>query len=53
MDMDPLVLRQDNMSAILLETNGKTSSNKRMKHIQVKYLYIKEKVDNGYVEIKH
>ncbi len=27
-DMDPLVLYQDNMSAILLETNGKASSTK-------------------------
>jgi hypothetical protein len=35
-DMDPLVLHQENMSAILLETNGKASSMKQTKHIKVK-----------------
>jgi len=28
-DMDPSLLYQDNMSAILLETNGRASSSKR------------------------
>jgi hypothetical protein len=52
-DMDPSILYQDNMSAILLETNGKASSSKRTKYIKVKYFYIKENVDNGEIEIEH
>jgi hypothetical protein len=52
-DMDASILYQDNMSAILLETNGKASSSKRTKHIKVKYFYVKEKVDNGEIEIEH
>ncbi len=52
-DMDPSRLYQNNMSAILLEKNGKASSSKGTKHIKVKYFYIKEKVDNGEIEIKH
>ncbi len=36
-DMDALLLYQDNMSAILLETNGKVSSTKQTKYIKVKY----------------
>jgi len=52
-NMDPSILYQDNMSAILLEKNGKASSSKRTKHIKVKYFYIKEKVDNGEIEIEH
>ncbi len=52
-DMDPSILYQDNMSAILLEKNGKSSSSKQTKHIKVKYFYIKEKVDNGEIEIEH
>ncbi len=36
-DMEPSLLYQDNMSAILLETNGKASSSRRTKHIKVKY----------------
>ena len=43
--MDPSLLYQDNMSAILLETNGRTSSSKRIEHIKVKYYLIKDKVD--------
>ncbi len=52
-DMEPLLLYQDNMSAILLETNGKVSSSKRTKHIKVKYFFIKEMVDNGEIVIEH
>ncbi len=52
-DMDASLLYQDNMSAILLETNGKVSSSKRTKHIKVKYFFIKDKVDQGEITIKH
>ena len=52
-DMEPSLLYQDNMSAILLETNGKASSSRRTKHIKVKYFYIKEKVDDGEIVIEH
>jgi hypothetical protein len=52
-DMGPSLLYQDNMSAILLETNGKASSSRRMKHIKVKYFYIKEKVDYREIVIEH
>jgi hypothetical protein len=52
-DMEPLLLYQDNMSAILLETNGKASSSRRTKHIKVKYFYIKKKVDDREIVIKH
>ena len=41
-DMDPSLLYQDNMSAILLKTNGRASSSKRTKHIKVKYFLIKD-----------
>ncbi len=51
--MDSSVLYPDNMSTILLETNGKASSTKRTKHIKVKYLYIKEKVDSSKILLKH
>ena len=44
-DMDPSLLYQDNMSAILLKTNGRASSSKRIEHIKVKYYLIKDKVD--------
>jgi hypothetical protein len=52
-DMIPLLLYQDNMSIILLKTNGKASSSRRTKHIKVKYFHIKEKVNNGEIVIEH
>ena len=51
--MEPSLLYQDNMSAILLETNRKGSSYKRTKHIKVKYFYIKDKIDQGEIMVKH
>jgi hypothetical protein len=38
------VLFQDNKSPILLEKNGKASSSKRMKHIDIRYLFITDRV---------
>jgi hypothetical protein len=52
-DMDPSLLYQDNVNAILLETNGRASSSKRTKHIKVKYFLIKDKVDQEEITIEH
>jgi hypothetical protein len=52
-DMDASLLYQDNMSATLLETNGRASSLKCTKHIKVKYFFIKDKVDQGEITIEH
>jgi hypothetical protein len=52
-DMDASLLYQDNMSAILLETNGQVSSSKRTKHIKVKYYFTKDKVGQGEITVKH
>ena len=46
-EMEPSLLYQDNISAILLETNGKVSSSKHTKHIKVRYFYVKDKIDQG------
>jgi hypothetical protein len=51
--MQDTVLYQDNMSAILLEKNGRASSSKRTKHIHQRYFYVKEKVDNGDIRVEH
>ncbi len=51
-DMDALLLYQDNMSVILLKTNGQASNSKRTKHIKVKYYFIKNKVGQGEITIK-
>ncbi len=51
--MDALLLYQDNMSTILLETNGRASSLKCTKHIKVKYFFIKDEVDQGEITIEY
>ncbi len=52
-EMEALLLYQDNMSAMLLKTNGKASSSKQTKHIKVKYFFVKDKVNQGEVTIEH
>ena len=54
--MDPsLLYHKDNMSAILLEANGRASSSKRTKHIKVKYILIniQDKVDWEEITIEY
>jgi hypothetical protein len=43
-DVKDNVLFQDNKSSILLEKNGKASSSKRTKHINIRYLFITDRV---------
>jgi len=45
------ILFQDNKSAILLEKNGKASSSKRTKHINIRYFFITDRVDKGDVSL--
>ena len=47
------VVYQDNMSAMLLENNGHKSSTKRTKHIELRYFFIHDQVQQDKVLIKH
>ncbi len=38
--MEPSVVHQDNQSAILLGTNGKGSSGKRTRHMNIRYFFV-------------
>ena len=44
-------MNQDNVSAQMLETNGKFSSSRKTKHIQAKFFFIKYKVNSEEVKI--
>ena len=46
------IMYQDNTSAQRLETNGRTSSGKRTKHMNVRYFFIKDRIDAGDFKIK-
>jgi hypothetical protein len=45
------ILFQDNKSAILLETNGRASSSKRTKHINIRYYYVADRVAKGELRV--
>ena len=47
------VVYQDNLSAMLLEKNGKMSSTKRIKHIHSQYFLIHERWSRGEIDIRH
>ena len=44
-------LHQDNKSSILLDNNGKSLSTKSTKHINIWYLFITDRVNNGEVSV--
>ena len=47
------ILYQDNKSAILLETNGRGSSGKRTRHINVRYFFIADRVKSNEIRIEY
>ena len=44
-------LYQDNQSAILMEKNGTLSSSQRTRHIKIRYFFIKDKIDDGDLQV--
>lgn len=52
-DMKPSLIYQDNKSTMLLERNGKASSSKRTKHINVRYFFVKDKIAKGEIDLEH
>ena len=47
------VLYQDNQSAILLEKNGRGSSSKRTRHINIRYFFITDRIAAGKLIVKY
>ena len=45
------IVFQDNKTDILLEKNGKASSGKRTKHINMRYFFITDQISNGRVKV--
>jgi len=45
------IIYQDNKSAILLENNGKASSSKRTRHINIRYYFVSDRIANGDVHV--
>ena len=47
------IIEQDNTSAIQLESNGKRSSTRCTKHIDIRYFYVTDKVKDGTVQVTY
>jgi hypothetical protein len=46
-------IREDNRSTMLLMRNGRLSSGKRTKHLDVRYFYLKDLIDRGMIKLSH
>ena len=47
------ILYQDNKSCILLKNNGRASSSKRTKHMNVRYFFITDQISKGDIEVEY
>ena len=47
------VVYQDNKSAILLENNGKISSGKRTRHLNIRYYFVTDRINNNELKIEY
>jgi hypothetical protein len=47
------LMYQDNQSAILLEKNGRASSGKRTRHINIRYFFVTDRIATGEVKVEY
>jgi hypothetical protein len=47
------IVYQDNQSAMLLEKNGKASSGRRTRHIDIRYFFVTDRVKNNEMRIEY
>ena len=47
------ILFQDNRSAMLLETNGRTSAGKRSRHLNIRYFFVADQQQKGRLHIEY
>ena len=51
--MKPSIIHQDNQSAMLLETNGRGSSSKQTRHMNIRYFFVADCQKRGHVQIRY
>jgi hypothetical protein len=47
------IIHQDNMSAIRLEVNGRSSTGKQSRHIHIRYFFMKDRVKQENISVTH
>ena len=50
--IDKNLVHQDNQSAILLENNGKKSSSKRARHLNIRFFMVTDQIEQGNLVIR-
>jgi hypothetical protein len=48
-----MVVKEDNRSTMLVMKNGRLSSGKRTKHLDIRYFYIQDLLNRGVIKIEH
>ena len=51
-DMDTII-KEDNKSTMLLMKNGRLSSGKRTKHLDIRYFYVRDLLERGILTVEH
>ena len=51
--IDQNILYQDNKSTILLQENGKRSSSKRTRALNIRYFFLTDQIEKGNVTVKY
>ena len=51
--IDKNMVFQDNLSTMRLAINGSLSSSSRTKHIKAKYYFVRDKIEEGEVDLRH
>ena len=52
-NVDKNILFQDNKSTILLENNGKMSSSKRIRAIDIHYFFLTDQIKKGNLQVEY
>lgn len=47
------IVHQENQSPMLLATNGKASSSKRTRHINIRFFFITDRIDTGQMSLQY
>jgi hypothetical protein len=51
--VDENVVGQDNMSTMLLENNGRASSSRRTRHINIRFFFVTDRIKNKEMSVAH
>ena len=52
-NLGPSTIHQDNQTTMLMAKNGRRSYRKRTRHLNIRYYFVKEKIDSNDIELKY